>query len=273
MAQTNKELNTLTNKDLSIQISLSGLSFCILHSDTNTISDLTEIKFGSKLNYLVLLDRLKNTIEETPSLKDSFNNITIIHDNGLSNLVPMPLFDEDHLADYLKFNSKILKSDYIATDDIVLNDSVNVYVPFTNINNYIYDTFGEFTFKHVSSVLIENILLIEKNAEDPKVYVNVEKEHFELIIVDKAKLILYNTFDFTSKEDFIYYILFTTEQLELNPEAFQLVLMGEISEGDDLFNIAYKYIRFVSFATRNENYNYIVAPESNHSNFTLIKSF
>ncbi|MBD0822594.1 DUF3822 family protein [Aestuariibaculum marinum] len=273
MAQTNKEINTLTNKDLSIQISLSGLSFCILQRDTNTISSLTEINFDKKLNYLVLLDHLKNAIEDTPALQQSFNSITVVHDNDLSNLVPMPLFDEDHLADYLKFSSKILKSDYIATDDIVLNDSVNVYVPFININNFIYDTFGEFTFKHVSSVLIENILLTEKNADEPKVYVNVGQDHFEIIIVDKAKLVLNNTFDFSSKEDFIYYILFTTEQLNLNPETFQLILLGQIEEGDELYNIAYKYIRFVSFGGRNENYNFVETPKSKHSNFTLIHSF
>lgn len=273
MAQTSKELNTLTNKDLSIQISLSGLSFCILQRDTNTISNLTEINFGKKLNYLVLLDHLKNALEANPNLQETFDTVTVVHDNEIANLVPMPLFDEDHLADYLKFNSKILKSDYIATDDIVLNDSVNVYVPFTNINNFVYDTFGEFTFKHVSSVLIENILLIEKNADAPKVYVNVGQNHFEIIVVDKAKLLLYNTFDFTTKEDFIYYILFTTEQLNLNPETFQLVLLGEIAEDDELYNIAYKYIRFVSFGNRNENYIYTETPKSNHSNFTLINSF
>ncbi|GAA4289472.1 DUF3822 family protein [Aestuariibaculum suncheonense] len=273
MAQANKELYTLTNKDLSIQISLSGLSFCILQRDTQTITLLSEINFGKKLNYLVLLDYLKKAIETTPDLQDDFDNITVVHDNDLSNLVPMPLFDEDHLADYLKFNAKILKSDYIATDDIVLNDSVNVYVPFININNFIYETFGEFTFKHVSSVLIENILLIEKNAETPKVYANIAQEHFELIVVDKTKLLLYNTFEYSTKEDFIYYILFATEQLNLNPETFQLILLGDVIENDELYNMAYKYIRFVSFGSRNDNYNYTEAPKTNHSNFTLINSF
>ena len=49
MAQTNNTYNKQTNIELSIQISLSGLSFCILQRDTNTISTLKEIDFEKKI--------------------------------------------------------------------------------------------------------------------------------------------------------------------------------------------------------------------------------
>ncbi|MFG6687857.1 DUF3822 family protein [Mariniflexile sp. HNIBRBA6329] len=273
MAQTNKTSNKLTNIELSIQISLSGLSFCILQRDTNTIVALKEIDFEKKLNPLEVLDALKHLFNTENVTQNSYSAITIIHDNELSTLVPKSLFNEDCIADYLKFNSKILVSDFIAYDDIVINDSVNVYVPYININNFIYDQFGAFTFKHISTVLIEEILHIEKNTSTPKVYVNISKNRFETIIVDNAKLILYNTFEYNSPEDFIYYILFTTEQLNLNPETFNLVFVGDVSKDDALYSIAYKYIRNVNFGNRNESFKYVETPKFNHSNFTLIKSF
>ncbi|MEN3324002.1 DUF3822 family protein [Mariniflexile soesokkakense] len=273
MAQTNKAFNKLTNLELSIQISLSGLSFCILQRDTNTITTLKEISFQKKLNPLELLDNLKHLFNTENVTQNTYGSINIIHDNELSTLVPKPLFNEDCIADYLKFNSKILVSDFIAHDEVVINDSINVYVPYININNFIYDQFGAFTFKHVSTVLIEEILQIEKNASTPKVYVNVGKSHFETIIVDNAKLILYNTFEYNTPEDFIYYILFATEQLNLNPETFNLVFIGDVAKDDALYAIAYKYIRHIGFGNRNETFKYVEAPKSNHSNFTLIKSF
>jgi len=58
--------------------------------------------------------------------------------------------------------------------------------------------------------------------------------------------LLFNSFEYQTKEDFIYYILFTAEQLKLNPETFKLQLLGEISEESDLFKIAYRYIRNIS---------------------------
>ncbi|WP_418604080.1 DUF3822 family protein [Hwangdonia sp.] len=273
MALTNKNYNKLTNLELSIQISLSGLSFCILQSDTKTITALKHVDFEKKLNPFEVLDQLIHLFNTEAALQVSFNNVNVIHTNELSTLVPKPLFKEACLADYLKFNSKILKSDFIAFDVIETNDSVNVYVPYININNFIYEKFGSFTYKHFSTILIERILSIEKNADGTKVYVNVNAAHFEIIVTDKGKLILYNTFEYSTKEDFIYYILFTAEQLKLNPETLHLILIGNISKDDELYNIAYTYIRHVSFGKRLDNYKYLQPVEPNHSNFTLIHSF
>ena len=275
MVQTTNTLNKLTNIELSIQLSLSGLSFCILQRETNTIVSLKEITFDKKLNPIELLDRLKHVFNTESVLQYSFDNVIVIHENELSTLVPKSLFNEDVLADYLKFNSKILKSDFIAYDAIQINDSVNVYVPFININNFIYDKFGSFPFQHVSTILIEKILLIEKHSDIPKMYVNVSKSHFEIIVINNNQLILYNTFEYSTKEDFIYYVLFTAEQLKLNPETLNLVFIGDIDTKDELYIMAYKYIRFVFLGNREDDYKYNsdAQPATNHSNFTLIKSF
>jgi hypothetical protein len=273
MVITSNISNNIIHQELSIQVSLSGLSFCILQKDTNTISFLKHVSFQKKQNPIELLDSLKHVFNTEEPLKSSFNAIYVTHVNELSTLVPKPFFNEDHLADYLKFNSKILKSDFITFDEIVTNDTVNIYVPYVNINNFIYDLFGSFTFKHFSTILIENILVIEKNSEETKVYANIDTDHFEIIIVKKGKLLIYNTFEYTTKEDFLYYLLFTTEQLQLNPETFQLVFLGDIDKNNELYTIAYQYVRNISFGNRYDSYNYHEKPKTNYSDFTLIKSF
>ncbi|WP_346882460.1 DUF3822 family protein [uncultured Algibacter sp.] len=272
MALTNKDSNKIDNLELSIQISLSGLSFCVLNKDSKTIEALKAFHFDRKLNPFEVVDYLKQLFETETTLNNTFSNVCIIHDNDLSTLVPKVLFDDDYLADYLKFNSKILKSDFITYDAIVINNSVNVYVPYININNYIYDKFGAFTFKHVSTILIESILEQQKNTNDNKLYVNVSENHYEIICIENSKLQLYNSFEYNTKEDFIYFILFTAEQLKLNTETLNLVFIGNISKDDALYSIAYKYIRDISFGNRNDTYKYNHAPQSNYSNFTLLKS-
>ncbi|WP_397362629.1 DUF3822 family protein [Olleya sp. R77988] len=273
MALTNKEYNHLTNLELSIQISLSGLSFCVLNNDNNTILELKSFPFNSKKTPTNLLDAVQHLFNTEALLKQSFVKINIIHVNDWSTLVPKPLFKEDALADYLKFNTKILKTDFITFDDISQNDSVNVYVPFTNVNNFIFDQFGSFTYKHFSTILIEQLLTFEKHTNTQKVYVNISKFNFELIILNKGELQLYNTFEYNTKEDFIYYLLFTLEQLQLNPETVETVFLGDINEDDDLYQIAYKYIRNVALGNRMDTFAFTEKPATNHSNFTLLKSF
>lgn len=273
MAQTNSSFNKQNHLDLSIQLSLSGLSFCILNSNSNTIECLRGIKFNEQLNPLAVLKELENLFKKESVLNNRFSNVTVIHDNELSTLVPNSLFNKNYLADYLKFNSKILKSDFIAFDAIPENNSVNVYVPYVNINNFIYDKFGAFTYKHVNSVLIASILQMEINNTGTKAYINVSTNHFEMVILEGNKLILANQFKYYTKEDFIYYILFTFEQLQLNTETLSLKFLGAIKLNDHLYKMAYKYIRDVSFGSRNDQFKYLEQPQTDYSNFTLLKSF
>ena len=275
MVQTTNNINNISNLKLSIQVNLSGLSFCILNIETKTITYLKSFGFNKKLNPNQVLDKLQHYLNIEPELKQVFSEVIVIHKNELSTLVPTALFNEDNLADYLKFNNKILSTDFITFDEITVNDSVNVYVPYININNYLYDVFGEFTYKHFSTILIEEVLKAEKNAEKPKMYVNICNEYFEVIVVKKGKLKFYNTFEYYTKEDFIYYILFTAEQLGLNPESFELLFTGNIDSKDELYSVAYKYVRFVFFSKRLDDYKYSenAQPQNNHSQFVIINSF
>ncbi|WP_139002688.1 DUF3822 family protein [Hyunsoonleella aestuarii] len=273
MAQTSNIPKIIINQELSIQISLSGLSFCILQKDNNTITYLKHFDFEKKLNPFEVLDHLKHYFETEQELQTTFSSVKVIYINELSTLVPEPLFNEECIADYLKFNSKILKSDYISYDKIEANNSVNVYVPYVNINNYIYEKFGAFIYKHFSTVIIENILLEEKNSNAQRVYVHIDIDHFEILILNKGKLILYNTFEYKTKEDFIYYILFSCEQLNLDPETIELVLLGRVKKENAIYKIAYKYVRNVEIINLKINF---ILPEDlseNNSNYILLNSF
>ncbi|MEZ4782000.1 MAG: DUF3822 family protein [Flavobacteriaceae bacterium] len=116
--------------------------------------------------------------------------------------------------------------------------------------------------------------LVYNNKDETTMYVNVTEQHFEIIVLKGNNLILYNTFEYSTKEDFIYYILFTAEQLELDPEAFPLVLIGNISENDNFYNIAYTYIRHVSVFKNRLKYTLeIENDEAFRNNFVLQNSF
>lgn len=273
MAIANNTLENNDNLELSIQISLNGLSFCVLNKHSNTITFLKRVPTTKKATPFKILDLLVKEFESEEQLNQAFGNILVVHDNDLSTIVPKELFDEAYLADYLKFNSKILKSDFIAFDEIQVNNSVNVYVPYVNINNFIYEKFGTFSYKHISTILLEKILEAEQYAHNSKMYIHVEQSHFNVVIVSKGKLVLYNTFEYNSKEDFIYYVLFTLEQLDLSPETIDIILLGNITMNDDIYNIIYKYVRHVSFGTRFDDYKFKTPTLTNHSNFPIIHSF
>ncbi|GGW62171.1 uncharacterized protein DUF3822 [Winogradskyella epiphytica] len=262
-------------KELSIQIHLNGLSFCILNRTQNEIEFLKSYYFKQDLTPIEVLEELKLELSSNTAFSEDFNEVTVIHQNELSTLVPEALYNAEHKADYLKFNSKILRNDFITEDAIPINKSINVYVPYVNINNYIFDTFGAFVYKHSSSILITAYLELIEHTEDTKVFINVNKDSLEVIVVADKKLQLFNVFEFHSKEDFIYYVLFVFEQLQLDVETVPIELAGKITLGDELYIILYRYIRHVDFIEKEYNFAFNSSIDNRYlyQDFLILNSF
>ena len=238
---------------LSIQVSLNGLSFCILDTENHTVRASEKLIFAKQLTPYAVLKKLKAVFEKHNIPQDQYSEVVTVHRNNLFGLVPKVLFDPNELPNYLKFNTKILANDHLAYDEIDVHNLINVYVPFVNINNYIYDLFGAFTFKHHGTVLIESLLrhynrLFEQasGGKTTVCYIYVYERQIDVTIIDQKKLLLFNTFSFVTKEDFLYYLLFTLEQLQLDPSSVIVKLFGDIEEDDDIYGLCQQYIANIS---------------------------
>ena len=244
----NKIIKDNYRKHLSIQFSLDGLSFCISNLITKEIQNLGSYTFDKTMaTPKLLLNKIESLILENNLFEQEFESITAIHQNNLSTLVPSPLFNENELNLYLDYNIKTLTTDFIAFDNLSQLEIKNVYIPYVNINNFLFQKFGEFEYKHHATILIDKLILHSKNKSSKQFFVNVSKHNLDIAVIANSKLIFYNSFLFYTKEDFIYYILFTAEQLQLNPENFLLYFIGRIEPDCELYKITYKYVRNVNF--------------------------
>lgn len=233
-------------KKLSIQVGLNGLSFCVLDTISNKILAFEKTTFKTASTPYLVLKELKAMLNKENINTSKYEEVVVIHKNNLFSLVPKALFDEKELPNYLKFNSKLMANDHIVFDEIPNHDIVNVYVPFANVNNYIFDLFGEFVFKHSGSVLTSTLLNQNRNSGHPVCYVQVAEKEMEIVIISGKKLLFYNYFEYSTSEDFLYYLLFSMEQLQVNLEKVFLKLFGQIEEGDSIYELCYKYVKNIS---------------------------
>jgi len=252
----NLVLSVKNNYSLSIQLSLDGFSFCIYN---NSLEQLEALKtYPLKVTTPEdLLAEIKPIFNNESLLDFHFNKVKVCHINNLSTLVPKSLFDKTNLNRYLNLSIKTLKNDYFDYDELTLIDAVNVYIPYVNVNNFLIDKFGSLEFNHFSSLFIKNVLEQSDKSASPKMYVNIAENHLDILVCHSQKLLLYNCFKYQTKEDFIYYILFVAEQLEMNSNSFELNLLGNILNTDTFYSIAYKYVNHVILFDFNLNYNTI----------------
>lgn len=272
---TNKILENSKSEyhKLSIQVSLNGLSFCVLDTLSNTILASEKLVFENELTPYAVQKEIKQLFEKNKIKDVKFSEVVVIHRNNLFSLVPQALFNKEELANYLKFNTKILANDHLEYDEIKNMDMVNVYVPFMNINNYIYDLFGEFEFMHHGTILIQTLTNSHGNIIEPICYIHIIEGHLDITVISNKKLILYNNFSYNTSEDFIYYLLFTLEQLKLDTETTKLKLFGSIEEGDELYNMCHQYVRDISiFIPSNTSFYHFGESDKETIDFTLLNT-
>ena len=157
--------------------------------------------------------------------------------------------------------------------DSLINLSAHTIYSLPDFISTLFSPLKNVQFKHFSSALIEAALMDAKRKKAlSSITVHILPFSFQVIAIKNQKLVLYNSFDYQSSEDFIYYLLFVLDQLEINNETASINLTGEIKKDALIYSMLYKYIQNLSFGERPENlkFSYIfeeIAPHFHHALF------
>ena len=241
---------------LSMEAGLDGFSFCIFDTKTNKFLVLQHFPFNGVTNFTQVAEKISGIIKENELLKNSFRSVSCAVVHGKSTLVPNALFDENQKHNFLSFNVPLSSDEGIRVNTLKNLDSRNIFAIHIAVENTVKAFFPNVRFFHHSTPLLESTLAAFKNEPEKKMVVHVCRSQFEIIVTEGKKLLFYNTFPYQSSEDFIYYVLFVCEQLQLNPEKAELVLLGEFERSSALYEILRKYIRHIHFGGRSENFEY-----------------
>lgn len=273
MVKTNKE-DSYSSKKMSIQVSLGGFSFCAIDKQLREIQFFHQEAFEEPLNPVEVLQKIELLFSREPFLQEgNYEEVEVLFTNELYTLVPKEYYEEKNASDFLKFNTKILRTDVIS-QDLIKNQQVNIYIAYSNIINFFFERYGEFQYRHSMSVLVEALLAQSKEDLAPCFYVHCHFRGFDLVVIENQKLLLANSFQCQTKEDFLYYLLFSAEQLDQDPEEFKLVMLGDITKDSDFYQIAYSYIRHIELLEFSFGYSYSGKgnPPKAYQHYPLLKS-
>lgn len=258
---------------LSIQASLDGFSFCILNSESNKYLSVESLTFENSKSVNDFCSWLKGFYSENSWLNNEFSQVQVLFESEKSTLIPAPLFEETEKENYSKFNFAVPDDHEVLSDKISSLDAFNLYTIPVQIVNTIKELYPSAGLYCQSSALIESLLIINKNRSAIKrTFANVRNTHVDVVITDGRKLLYYNAFPYKTSEDFIYYLMFVFEQLQMNPAEVELVLSGFINRDSKLFDITYKYIRNINFQQYSDSflYSYIFNDVPAHYYFNLL---
>ena len=132
-------------------------------------------------------------------------------------------------------------------------------------------TFPQANIYHASAINV-SLLFEQFSLINTELFLNIHQNQIEISAKQNRALLFYNVFSYESKEDILYYLLFTMEQLELNPLLCKLSLASQLETNDELINSLKKYVKHLDFCVMDKSISSETIDNKlpNHFYFTLL---
>lgn len=240
------------NYTIYLQLSKNSLTYTVFNPKTSSFIGLEKYLLNDIFNDYSLVQPIQYILSNSTILKQPFKSFNLAFVNDRSTLIPNAIFNINDLKEYHQFNFSTFEEDLYFHEKLINTNAQNVF----SIPDFIvklFDDVHQVKFHHFSSSIIEAALLNAKK-QNTETYINVNllPSTFQITVVKNQQLEIFNSFNYQTSEDFIYYLLFVFEQLKISPEKTSLVLSGEVEKNSAIYEMLYKYVNKTEFASQPE---------------------
>jgi hypothetical protein len=228
---------------LVINISYSGFEAATLTNSPHTIIKIAALNFKDIIKTSEeLVDQFTQFVSEFGLHKGNYRNVFINWLGSHFTLIPSSFYNAEKAREMLEFNVGNIEGEQILTNDV--NDIKFIYSVPAELKNVLDRTFTSHNFKHIgySSLKLFFTHFQLKNAD---IFLNIHEGQTEVLIKKDKKPVLYNMFKTVSDEDVLYFLMFSVEQFDLDPQTLKLFVSVNRPATDALFTTIKKYVRNV----------------------------
>lgn len=270
----------ILNYELSILLAQDGVSFSLAEPQKGKVLAFEAISFfnpdgSGDIPWDQLADILSSARKKSQWAFLEFPQIRLFVETRKSTLIPKSFASSGTNREVLAFNHPLTEEEVVLEDNIPAGEMTHLFAFSGKALSSLTEIPGISKIHCASSVLLELLVGQFRNLKlDDKLFLHVRPRWFEVVCLRDKKLRFYNSFEYRTREDFIYFLLFVMDQLGLNPETSEVVLLGEIEKESAIYQIIYKYVRNVGFVRRLSalEFPYVFDQLPGHSYFTILNT-
>lgn len=186
--------------------------------------------------------QLDTILKSNPILQQPFDKIVAGFDYDTFSLLPPEYNNGDHSL--LMHLNGADPQDHIMYETIAHPDMTTVYTIPYNILNWCTENFYAAQYWHMQTVLIKNV--VSANTEE-RIAVNISAKKFTATVVKENRLLLSQSYVYTTPGDVLFYLLKICEVFHLSQETVQIAISGLVDEQSALYKELYDYFLHVQF--------------------------
>lgn len=203
---------------MSINVKINGLSLLI--ADGEKIVNALNFQWQAT-DWKLALENISEICINNKFLTYNFKSISIFIDSQESMMIPKDF--------YSITKQQVLLETYTGNKDFTaysqkLNniDSYLVFGVYNELNNYIRKQFPRAKFYHKTAMSIDNTIVESKFSS--VISMEIMSNSFEIIGSKNSSLLSYNTFNYKTLDEFMFFVLSFVKQNNLDTNTVKLIL-------------------------------------------------
>ena len=260
---------------LLIHIGTRDFQLLVVDPRENRVLLLEDFVLPNLTSHAELLQLLDQLFDSHALLKAGFwNRIKISIKNQKFIQVPLALYAEESLHDYLKFNAQVdpETEDFMATVNKGAQ-AVTVFAINKDLRQWLDGIYpnNKPVITHQSAALIEGTLKVSGSFPNQTLYIYVDRFKLHILSCRDGKLLYYNQFSIKQFSDYVKYIMLVMKSLNMDQQTSQVVLYGYVGKNSPHYHEFYKYISNVRFGVRPDflQFGYMFDEVQDHHFFDL----
>ena len=233
--------------NITIQCSLDGFCFVVHDIEENKIVDIELYQTSETGDENIIMDALEKAVFKKGLYEKPLHSVRFIVSNRLNTLIPEELFEKQHLESYFRFSHDLPQGHTLFCETLPQLNSVNIFALPAMQEKRIFGLWNNISITHQSSVFLNGVMAEDSGDDKTVVYVNVNSRTFDLAVVSDGKLLFFNNFNFNTKDDFIYYLMFALEQQQLSGQDVPVCFSGLITGNSEIIKLCERYIKHIRF--------------------------
>jgi hypothetical protein len=247
------DINNLSQYSLFLSIEDKNLRVAVVDANEKKCMVLEDYRFSGVVSRHDTIQQLNTVLEGHLVLRAGYwGQVALVARNGGFSYVPDEYFDETQKSSYLYFNPNSLENMDLYNYRHTQNGLCSVFQVEQEFVDWAKKAYPNKEVKvlHQADVFLATALKEVNPSYETNIFIDIENRYMNMLIVQGGRVLLYNRYYYQSPQDFVYFLLFAIDELQINTETCQTLLYGEISKDSGIFNLLNKYIKNVDFGHR-----------------------
>jgi hypothetical protein len=201
-----------------------------------------------KLSWYTDLEMNQSTLGDIywkhPELRASYPYIFICYDYPQSVMIPLHQYKQDDARLMLQTMFGISGRDAVVDEPVSGWQMYNAYAIPREVYDWAMEYYPSANYWHTYTLGVRNSVITDFEGS---LAADFRSEDFSLVVTRGSKLLLTQTFPYSTPADFVYYLLDACRQFSFSQETVRIYLSGLIDRESALYREVYQYFLHIRF--------------------------